>query len=481
MRDLLHHKWAISESYFTRYFTVFWDSIARGHQLVSPKTIEDYIPSIEALLSIPDNEGFQPVSADVGFSLGTDQQTGLPVATVNGKNIALIPIIGSLTKYGGLCSLGMQSYQSKIAAANASDKIDGIVLIMDTPGGTVDGTPELGLSVFNSSKPIGVFGDNCVASAGMWIASQADVIVGNKNNPTEFGSIGVLMALPNYQNMMDAGQYPKVEIFRASQSTEKARVNSLETITDNGRADVQDGLDQIASMFIDTVTSGRGDVLNTKAEGLFAGRMFDVYQATQIGLIDSVGTLQTAVNKVAELARQKAAGLSSGTGKGTKQNENAHTMKFPKISSLFGSKSKEAKEVTMKVTAEGLQSDDTASLEAAEQKVAEMEGETATLKQEAKAKDEQIVTLNATVSEQKTQIAKLEGEKAKLTEEKAELQKKVDAKPTGVATTAIADANKEAKVAADASENRETPAVSSYTERGREISAAKEKEKSILV
>jgi ClpP class serine protease len=45
-------------------------------------------------------------------------------------------------------------------------------------------------------------------------------------------------------------------------------------------------------------------------EGLFKGRMFDTAESKAGGLIDAVGTLSTAINKVAELARvqQRSAG-----------------------------------------------------------------------------------------------------------------------------------------------------------------------------
>jgi protease IV len=137
----------------------------------------------------------------------------------------------------------------------------------------------------------------------MWLASQASVIVANKNNPTEFGSIGVLMVAEDYTNMMEAGNLPKMQIIRAPQSTEKALVNPIEPMGEDLLASVHGELKDIADSFINVIKEARGEKLDTKAEGLFKGRMFDARTAKQIGLIDSVGTLSTAINKVAELAR----------------------------------------------------------------------------------------------------------------------------------------------------------------------------------
>lgn len=309
MLELLQYRaWLLSEAYYENAYRMLNSRLQLGHDLdglVKKQTAESIDAMIGAYLSVED--GHPPVQAGVEMTFSYDEPTGLRVAKANGKTIALITMVGPMTKRGDLCAFGMMHYQQMLNRANASGHIDGTVLIMDTPGGTVDGTPELGLAIRTSAKPVGVFGDGQVASAGMWLASQAQVIVGNKNNPTEFGSIGVLMMLPNYQNVMDAGYLPRMTIYRAAQSYEKAQVNAIEPISPEAEKQLQADLNGIASMFINTVKSGRGAKLNTKAEGLFNGRMFDVYESKQHGLIDAIGTLQTAISKVAELAKQQKA------------------------------------------------------------------------------------------------------------------------------------------------------------------------------
>lgn len=405
MLNLLQYRaWALSEAYFNRMYPVVTDAIRLGHDLVKKKSVEDFIPAIQSLLSVSEEFGHPPVESDLQITFSRDQSSGLPVANVNNQSIALIPVIGPLSKYGDLCSMGMQDYQGMINRANVSPTIDGIVLIMDTPGGTVDGTPEFGLSVKNSQKPVGIFGDNMVASAGLWIASQASVIVGNKNNPTEFGSIGVLMALPNYKNVMDAGNAPTVEIFRAAQSTEKAMVNVIEPISEDSRAMVQKDLNSMADQFISTVKAGRGDKLNAKADGLFNGRMFDVYDSKKNGLIDSIGTLQTAVNKVAELAK---------TQKKNNSNPNNSDMKILELLGI-------SKEQKAKLSAE-----EQAKLDSVEQKLTDQETKISAFETEKKALEQRA----------KDAEAKATAAEAKA----ADLQKKLDEKPAGPATSVVAD------------------------------------------
>jgi len=222
----------------------------------------------------------------------------------NGSNVAVIPVVGSLTKRGEVCSYGMRDYSNEMVALNKNADVAAIVLDIESPGGTVDGTPEFGLSVKGSKKPVVAFGDNMVASAAYWVASQAKLIIGNKNNPTEFGSIGTLYIHQNFSKYIEEN-IGSVEIIRAPQSVEKNRVNPIEPLSDDQRLVIQDDLKMITKDFITAVKKGRGSRLNITAEGMFAGRMFKASEALENGMIDSIGTLADAIDEAARLAVSK--------------------------------------------------------------------------------------------------------------------------------------------------------------------------------
>jgi len=426
MLNLFQYRlWSLSESYFGKMFPVVSKWLEGGHALdalVKKPTSAETFAHMQAVAGI---------DADAEFKLEWDRDEMMTVAKGGGKKIGLVSLIGPITKYGDLCSYGTRDYQGMIDRMNKSDNLDGMVLVMDSPGGTVDGTPELALTVKQSRKPIGVFGDHVVASAALWIASQAKVVVGNKNNPTEFGSIGTLVISENWQNVIKAGFYPNLEIIRAPQSTEKARFNPIEELSDETRAEIDAELKEITDQFIGAVKSGRGMQLNTKLDGLFAGKMFDVNTAKKNGLIDSVGTLHTAISKVAELARQQ-----SKEGTNVQTNTSAEMKKYPRLSAFLGAAKalifggSEAKEVA-------LTDEQAAALEASEKELTDSAAEIAQLKAASQAKDEKITALEATVSEQKAQITTLEGEKKTL-------QSKLDEKPKGELTTVVPNKDKEA-------------------------------------
>lgn len=430
MIDILSYRqWAISQHFANTMGLLSLRLLSEGKSidhLIKRHTPEDLHARYSSM-----------ASAD-GLVVSTewDRESQLEVATTRtGQNVAIIPVLGALTKRGDLCSYGMRDYISMIDRANKSQKIAGILLDIESPGGTVDGTNEFGIAVKQSKKPVVAFGDGMVASAAYWVASQAREIIANKNNATEFGSIGVLYIHENYQAYIQR-EIGSVEIIRAPQSEDKARINVIEPITDEQRSEIRMELKELAKEFFSIVKAGRGSRLNTAEENIFTGKMYPAGMAKKMGMIDSLGTIQDAIDRVGRLANSNSTSASKGAQVNT-------SMKFSKLSALF---SGEAWGKALSAFAE-----DQAPLESAEQKVVEMEAasvrmkaENDQLKADASAKDQKITALEATVSEQKTQITSLTNDKTKLEGEKNELNEKLEKKPTGAVTTIIPGNGEEA-------------------------------------
>lgn len=221
----------------------------------------------------------------------------------SGKDVALMPVIGTLTKRGEMCSYGMRDYISEIDALNNNEDIHAIILEIEGPGGTVDGTPEFGMAIASSKKPVVAFGDCMVASADYWVASQAKWIVGNINNPTEFGSIGVL-CVHEYWGTFIKDNIGEIRIIRAPQSKDKALVNPLEELPKDQEKLIIEDLKQLASQFHDTVKAGRGDRLKSSEKEWGTGKMYKSEEALSLGLIDQIGTIWDAIDKAIQLTTE---------------------------------------------------------------------------------------------------------------------------------------------------------------------------------
>ncbi len=209
-------------------------------------------------------------------------------------------IVGGITKYGGLCAHGTRDYGQMLSQINAMPDYIGTVFISDTPGGSVDGTPEFSALVKNSTKPTVTYIDGMLCSAGYWYGSQTNAIIANQNNYNIIGSIGALCMIVNQSEALEK-EGLKVEIIRAAQSVDKARLNSIEEAPEESITALKNELFQITEDFIACVKQGRGDKLAKDAD-VFTGKTYSTDEAIANGLIDAKGTLQDAIAKVVELS-----------------------------------------------------------------------------------------------------------------------------------------------------------------------------------
>ncbi|HDK41693.1 MAG TPA: S49 family peptidase, partial [Nitrospirae bacterium] len=121
---------------------------------------------------------------------------------ING--VAVLDIQGVLSKRASWFMMffgyaGMQAIGENLKKALADPSVKAVLLNIDSPGGTVDGTAELAQLIYESrgEKPIVAFTDGMIASAAYWIASAADTRY-ISSDTTEVGSIGVIMTHVDY-------------------------------------------------------------------------------------------------------------------------------------------------------------------------------------------------------------------------------------------------------------------------------------------
>lgn len=212
----------------------------------------------------------------------------------NSKNIAVIPINGSLMKYDYCGAPGMQSIANRIKQAEQTDNIAGILLHIDSPGGTVDGTQELGSVVKNCSKPILSFADGLAASAAYWVGSSANKFIA-KDTTTEVGSIGVVLSFMDNQKALEEKGYVFHDVF-ADQSDEKWK-EMLDAQKGDYSTLKEWTLNPIADEFQNTVKENRA---NVKDKAL-RGRVFLAKQAKKLGLIDGIGDFNFALKELNKL------------------------------------------------------------------------------------------------------------------------------------------------------------------------------------
>ncbi len=208
--------------------------------------------------------------------------------------VAVIPIIGALTKYDSSISEGpsMLRLVKAIRAAAKDASVKSILLHVDSPGGTVAGTDELASAVAkaNTIKPVVAFIDDLGASAAYWIASQAGKVIASP--VASVGNVGV------FTTLVDTSQRAKIsgiKVHVIKTGAMKAIGESGVEVTPDQLAYLEDFIGKIGAKFVGAIKASRN--LSDESEHAIAdGRLFVADEAKALGLVDDVMRMEDVVN-----------------------------------------------------------------------------------------------------------------------------------------------------------------------------------------
>lgn len=217
--------------------------------------------------------------------------------------VAIIPVRGVLTKRPGFLSMlmgatAMETVGANVKAALNDASVKGILLNVDSPGGTVDGAAALADIIFKSKgkKPIVAYCDGMMASAAYWIGSAADYVMAPKTG--EVGSIGIVQAHYDYSAADKKAGLKRTYLYAGKYKTAG---NDAEPLSQTAREVIQAGVDYVYSLFVDAVSNHRAMPL-AEVLALADGKLFIGEQTVGIGLVDEIGGLSSAIAKVKDLA-----------------------------------------------------------------------------------------------------------------------------------------------------------------------------------
>lgn len=214
-----------------------------------------------------------------------------------GRNIAKIALTGTLMKsqssFGGTSTV--QARREINAAANDST-VQGILLAIDSPGGTVAGTAELGDTIKSAArqKPVYAWVDGLAASAAYWAASQADMIYAG-NRMAQVGSIGTYFPAYDVSKQFEADGI-KTHLF----TTGPFKGMGVEgtAITEEQAAHLQERVNGMQAHFDTAVRTGRG-LSATELTAVRSGAVYPATEALDRRLIDGTKTLEQTLAALA--------------------------------------------------------------------------------------------------------------------------------------------------------------------------------------
>jgi len=297
-------------------------------------------PSLEELKEIK-RLNMEKLATMYGFKVkaGGDSiafHSSMQVEEVPAGSIALIKVEGFISAQGDWCMKGLNDYTEELQAAGRSQNIKGVILQVNSFGGSIEGVQNfsdfVGKFETKYGKPLAAFIDSAADSAGYYILAQAPRIFVN-GRQSECGSIGTMVSAYDYKGMLEAeGIIERIAYASKSNNKNKAGTDFL-----NGEnAEIVKYLDKYNELFLATVRKGR-PMLNTNitvttndANGnamtfpeVLSGTVYVGTEILTMGLADEITDLDGVVRYIETKAMQMGWGNGSSTIVETDDNQDS--------------------------------------------------------------------------------------------------------------------------------------------------------------
>lgn len=237
------------------------------------------------------------------------------------------PVIGVIHLDVAIDSYSATDMIAQIGYARQHPEVRAVVLMVDSPGGTVADTESVYLELLRLrlSKPVVTYIGAMAASGAYYLSVGTDYIIANPTS--EVGNIGVISTLPDsptiFEGLISTGPYK---------------------LWGEPRDAVQREMEMVKQGFYQAVTLGRGDRLTIGPEVVLTGRIWLGSEAQRLGLVDTLGPQSVAVTKAALLARighyrvanlAQLVGLQSSSDSYFARSPGGVTLLYPNQTGIF--------------------------------------------------------------------------------------------------------------------------------------------------
>lgn len=273
-------------------------SLLSGKWYMEPSVINGMLPLLQSVLAGTDfkvSEKYKPaiVLRNGTVTLATYDRWGdLVLPKANEPYVMVNPIKSTIYKYNQACGpTGTKDHQKVLQEYLNDPMCVGIVLDIDSGGGQVSGTAEFYDFLKSASKPIHTYTDGYLCSAAYYLASATKSITANPRADL-IGSIGTMISFVDLTGYYEK-QGAKIITEYATKSTAKNK-GFRDLLAGNPETYIKTELDPITDTFINDVINARANVNDT----VFDGSTYNAEDALQMGLIDSIGQMDTLIQSI---------------------------------------------------------------------------------------------------------------------------------------------------------------------------------------
>lgn len=298
--------------------------IERTHWAITQPALEGLLRAAERELTAEDYKLFHQIERERREALVADLGERMPdtrnvhirgqtgIMFVDGP---IIPRASAITDASGLVSI--DGLSKDFQALEKDDSIHQILMLFDSPGGSVTGVSDFAQMIAASSKLVTSFVFGQALSAAYWIAAASDQIVSTDTGLA--GSIGVVLT----QRRNVDGEEKRE--FISSQSPLK----HASPDTKEGKASLQRVADDLGDVFVSAVAQNRDISKDKVLKDFGQGASVVAARALEAGMIDSIQSLDGFLSSSAGSAagtkrRRPQAAASAEIDTEERQDSNSH-------------------------------------------------------------------------------------------------------------------------------------------------------------
>lgn len=212
--------------------------------------------------------------------------------------IAVLYAEGSITDGSGKDGITSKRFVKELEKLKDNDKVKAVVFRVNSGGGSAYASEQIWKAVgeLKEKKPVVVSMGDYAASGGYYISCNASKIIAQPNTLT--GSIGIFGMFPNIE-----GLTKKIGLSYDVVKTNKYADFGSYTrpMREDEKAILQSYIERGYDLFLTRCSDGRG-IAKDSLDMIAQGRVWTGNQALELGLVDALGDIDSAIEAAAELA-----------------------------------------------------------------------------------------------------------------------------------------------------------------------------------
>ncbi len=219
---------------------------------------------------------------------------------INRNSVAVIYALGEISQGKSKDNnIGSATLAEAIRQARTNKHVKAIVMRVNSPGGDAQASEIIRREVelAKKAKPFVVSMGDLAASGGYWISTEGQKIFAQPTTIT--GSIGVFGIIPNFKGLMNK----KLGITFDKVMTNKNAdfIDVMSPMNDLQKAKLNASISRIYDNFTSLVARTR-QLRKTYVDSIARGRVWSGQDALKLGLVDTIGGLQSAIAFAAKKA-----------------------------------------------------------------------------------------------------------------------------------------------------------------------------------